>query len=146
MRYYKWGISRLLLEPSMQPTLVPMFITGFSDIMHESRRFPRFLPRMGKRITLHIGDLVPESTFLDLRLEWHDLKSRHNEEWLKEGKEAVALRIETTKRVREEVVKLRRKVGLPDEEESVSKVETYKLLGMGKKQGQLADGTWEKDT
>lgn len=146
MRYYKWGVSRLLLEPSTQPTVIPMFMTGFSSIMHESRTFPRFLPHVGKRIALHVGDVVPESTFSDLRREWRDLKSRHDEEWLKEGKEAVELRVETTRRVREEVVKLRRKVGLPEEEEGASKVETYRLPGMGKGEGELADGAWQKDT
>lgn len=133
MRYYKWGVSRLLLEPSVQPAMVPMFITGFSDIMHESRKFPRFLPRVGKRVTLHIGDVVPESTFSDLRCGWYDLKNRNvgDEEWLKEGGEAIELRIETTRRVREEVVKLRRRVGLPEEGEGAAKVETYGSPGTG---------------
>lgn len=146
MRYYKWGVSRLLLEPSVQPVMVPMFITGFSDVMHESRKFPRFLPRVGKKVTLHVGDVVPESRFSDLRRAWRDLRDRNVEggEWLK-GREAVELRIETTRRVREEVVKLRRRVGLLEEEESAARVETYALPGMRHKEGQLANGTWEKD-
>lgn len=142
MRYYKWGVSRLLLEPSVQPVIVPMFITGFSDLMRESRKFPRFLPRVGNNITLHIGNPVPESKFLDLRRAWHDLKNGNNvedSEWLKEGGRAIELRIEATRRVREEVVKLRRRVGLPEEKESAAKVETY---GLGHK---LANGIWDKD-
>lgn len=127
--------------------MVPMFITGFSDVMHESRKFPRFLPRVGKTVTLHIGDTVPESTFSDLRRAWCELKNKNvgDGEWQKE-REAVKLQIETTRRVREEVVKLRRRVGLPEEEESAAKVETYALPGMSHKEGKLADGTWEKDT
>lgn len=146
MRYYKWGVSRLLLEPSVQPIIVPMFITGLSDVMHESRKFPRFLPSVGKKVTLHVGDAVPESRFLDLRRAWCDLKDKNvgGGEWLKES-EAVELRIETTRRVRKEVVKLRCRVGFPEEEESAAKVETYALPGMRHKEGQLANGTWEKD-
>ncbi|RPB08890.1 hypothetical protein P167DRAFT_511486 [Morchella conica CCBAS932] len=148
MRYFRWGVSRLLLEPAIQPSLVPMFITGFSDIMHESRGFPRFLPRVGKGVTLHVGEVVPDSRFLDLRSKWHDLKYRYcdDKEYLKTGKEAVELRIETTGRVREEVAKLRRRVGFPEEDEGAGKVETYRLQGMGMREGKLADGTWEKDT
>lgn len=144
MRYYKWGVSRFLLEPSVQPIMVPMFMTGFSDIMHESRGFPRFIPRVGKRITLHIGDVVPNSTFSGLRRDWQKLMSQHpGEEWLKSEAEAVELRVEVTRRVREEIVKLRRKVGFPEEEKSAAKVETYRSPQMGK--GRLVDGTWEKD-
>lgn len=142
MRYYKWGVSRLLLESSVQPAMVPMFITGLSDVMHESRKFPRFLPRVGKKVTLHIGDAVPESTFSDLRHAWYDLKGKNDAgdgKWLKENGEIIKLRIEATRRVREEVVKLRRRVGFPEEEDSAEKVETYRS---GHK---LASGTWEKD-
>jgi monolysocardiolipin acyltransferase len=148
MRYFRWGVSRLLLEPAIQPSLVPMFITGFSDIMHESRSFPRFLPRVGKNVTLHIGEVVPDSRFLDLRSKWHDLKHqyRDDEEYLKTGEKVVELRIETTGRVREEVAKLRRRVGFLEEDEGAGKVETYRLQGMGMREGKLADGTWEKDT
>ncbi|KAL7274943.1 Lyso-phosphatidylcholine acyltransferase [Rhizina undulata] len=155
MRYFKWGVSRLILETPTQPELVPLFTTGLSDVMHESRGFPRFVPRVGKDVDLHFGGRVPKERFWDVRGEWEGLCRRHrvgvegrrveDVEELRTGREAVELRIETTRRVREEVVKLRRSLGFPEEEESAGIVETYKARGM-RKDGKLVDGeTWEKD-
>ena len=154
MRYFKWGVSRLLLDPPVPPTMVPIFIEGFSDIMHESRTFPRFIPRVRKSVKAVFGDPVPPRVFHDLRQDWRDLCTMHGyhgvggsdsmPDELKHGEEAVKLRIETTARVREEVVKLRRSLGWPEEEENAKLVETYKSEGM-RKEGRTAEGAWDND-
>lgn len=175
MRYFKWGVARLILEAEPMPDVVPMFIDGTSDVMNEHRGFPRFVPRPGKKVKVAFGDKVDmEATFGDLRRQWKGLVRKAVEEReaeikavgtqitaetavsqktaaadrqagrhgivsakpalppsmkkpdvlrigelpdeLKYSKEAEKIRIEVTKRVRDEVVKLRKSLGYPDED------------------------------
>lgn len=116
--------------------------------MHESREWPRWFPRLGKRVEMVFGDEVPEDRWEGFRKRWRELEGRYGKgsEELKTGEEAKALRIETTAAVRAEVERLRRQRGWPEEEEGAGKAETYKELGMNKTSGRLDDGTFVKDT
>ncbi len=38
LRRFKWGISRMLLEAEKLPTVVPIWITGFDQLMPERGR------------------------------------------------------------------------------------------------------------
>lgn len=164
MRYFKWGVARLILEAEPCPDVVPMWIQGFDQIMHESRGFPRFLPRIGKSVSITFGDkLDTDRVFGDLRERWRALseKVRRNkqhpqasrehelgvlmEDELRTGEEAVRLREECTLRVRQEVLKLRVSRGLSEEDPKASLVETWRREG-GKVEGQMPDGSWIKDT
>lgn len=162
MRYFKWGVARLILEPLECPDVVPMFIEGTDQVMHESRSFPRFLPRIGNSITVTFGhELDVEQVFGDLRKRWRDLADRHAREaglpgWdevllglvpenLENHPEAVALRKECTLRVREAVLEVRRSRGLPDEDPKKGMVETWIREGP-KREGKMDDGSWVKDT
>lgn len=162
MRYFKWGVSRLILEPQDCPDVVPMFIEGTDQVMHESRTFPRFLPRMGKNVTVTFGrELDIEATFGDLRKRWRELcdedaKARGTAEWseltmgivpesLVVHPEAVELRKECTRRVREAVLEVRRSRGYKDEDPKSGLVETYMKEGP-RREGQMDDGSWVKDT
>ncbi|KAK8214563.1 hypothetical protein IWZ01DRAFT_500196 [Phyllosticta capitalensis] len=154
MRYFKWGVARLILESEPCPDVVPMWVEGPDQIMHESRTFPRFLPRVGKDVNVTFGDRVDtEAVFGDLRARWRRLKERYGgeglevgvlNESLKHAKEAVELRKECTMRVRNEVLKVRRKRGLPDEDPKVGLVETWALEGPGQ-EGKKKDDSWVKD-
>lgn len=152
MRYFRWGVSRLLLESPVQPIFVPMFISGFDKVMNEARRFLRFVPRVGKAIRITYGTAVPDERFKDMRAEWWSLWKREgggkveHSEVLRTGKEAVELRIETTRLVREEITNLRRSLGFPDEEPGVDDPQTYSLPSMPEKEGKLVDGTTFEDT
>lgn len=54
-----------------------MWISGLDDVMSETRTFPRFVPRTGKKITVVFGQEVDtERVFGDLRRRWRDLKCR----------------------------------------------------------------------
>jgi monolysocardiolipin acyltransferase len=139
MRYFKWGVSRLILEPEVAPVVVPMFITGLEQVMAEDRGWPRFIPRVGKKVEIVYGDAVPTERWEDVRAAWQALRGE-------EGEEAAKLRIETTRRVREEVVNLRRRLGFPDEEPGADDPATYRLPGMDAKDGKLKDGSMVKDT
>jgi len=135
--------------------VIPIFIEGFSDIMHESRGFPRFLPRVGKNVKVAFGKPVDVARWEDVRGGWEKLCEVHGfgkdrvgdspnmSQVMKTGENAVRLRIETTARVREEVVKLRRELGWPEEEPTAKFMETYKEAGMTK-DGRTAEGAWEK--
>ncbi|KPI39316.1 Lysophosphatidylcholine acyltransferase [Cyphellophora attinorum] len=77
MRYFKWGIARLILEPPVCPDVVPMWIEGTDQVMHESREFPRFIPRAFKRISVTFGAKVDtDARFGDLRARWEGLERR----------------------------------------------------------------------
>lgn len=111
--------------------------------MHESREWPRFLPRPGKKITIAIGDTIDgEKVFGDLRNQWNrlvraqkDALRMKGEDWelpmgdlteaLKYGQEAMDLRKEVARRVRREVLKVRRDLGYPEEDPKWSLVKTW---------------------
>jgi len=153
----------LILESEPLPEIIPIFIDGPQEVMHESREFPRFLPRPGKTIKICFGDAVDgEKIFGDLRNRWKKLVDLQREalvkkgvvweesmgeltDGLKYGKEAVALRKEVTDRIRKEVLKVRRSMGYPDEDPKEGLVETWIEEG-GKREGKMDDGSWVKDT
>ena len=58
LRYFKWGVARLILESEPAPDILPMFIDGTQKIMPENRTFPRFLPRLGKKVRVAFGEDV----------------------------------------------------------------------------------------
>jgi monolysocardiolipin acyltransferase len=157
MRYFKWGVSRLILESEPCPDIVPMWIDGPDQAMHETRTFPRFLPRPGKNINITFGEqLDGERVFGDLRERWKRL--RNNEERksgrmavgvlndaLKNSDEAAELRKECTLRIRAAVLAVRRTRGLPDEDPKCGRVETYALEG-DNREGVKDDGSITRDT
>ncbi|KAI5863239.1 hypothetical protein GGS23DRAFT_568878 [Durotheca rogersii] len=129
LRYFKWGVSRLILESEPLPDVLPMFVDGTQRVMPEDRAWPRFVPRFPVRLRVAFGDLLDgERAFGDLRARWRDLVRRETAgagaslalgeltDALKYGREAVALRIEVARRVRDEVLKVRRSLGYPDDD------------------------------
>ncbi|KAG8531421.1 uncharacterized protein KY384_003050 [Bacidia gigantensis] len=159
MRYFKWGVARLILEPDVCPDLVPMWIEGNDQIMHETRKWPRFIPRIGKQCGVWIGENVggeKETVFHELRERWQKLKldstQRSGEQLdvgnlndeLKYGQEAVELREECARQVRKAVLDVRRKRGLPDEDPKAGLVETWREEG-GKAEGRMKDDSIVKD-
>lgn len=165
MRYFRWGVSRLILESEPLPQIIPIFIDGTQLVMHESRTFPRFIPRCGKKIKIAFGeDVDGEKVFGDLRRRWKHLVELQKQalrqkglddelelgqltEGLQHHPEAVALRLETTVRMRNEVLKLRRSLGYNEEDSKSGFAETWKVEGgHGSREGEMADGSWTKDT
>jgi monolysocardiolipin acyltransferase len=157
MRYFKWGVARLILEAEPCPRVVPIWIEGLDNVMHESRSEPRFIPRIGKDVKVVFGEEVDaERVFGDLRMRWRDIVRKEEEDGrgltvgvltdrLKGAEEATELRIECARRVREEVLRVRRGAGWPDEPPENGVAETWKEEG-DKREGKMKDGSWEKDT
>lgn len=159
MRYFKWGVARLILEASECPDIVPIWLEGLDQVMHESRKFPRFLPRPGKPISITFGDKVDTgAVFGDFRKRWQELRAKAeknsptvrnlplgvlNDELLY-SEEAVQLRREVTKTIRDLVLDVRRTRGLPDEDPKEGFVETWIQEGP-KREGKMADESWVRD-
>lgn len=111
MRYFKWGVARLILEAEPMPDVVPMFIDGTCDVMHEDRTWPRFVPRAGKDVKVVFGDKVNmEATFGDLRTRWKALVRREFEKREAEIKEVEA-QIERETRLSEKAIASDRQAG-----------------------------------
>ncbi|KAI4212105.1 MAG: hypothetical protein LQ351_005135 [Letrouitia transgressa] len=159
MRYFKWGIARLVLEPDVCPDIIPMWIEGNEQIMHEARRWPKFVPRIGNKCSVWFGDNVGGEgniVFNELRNKWRKLVEDEQQgasgemvvgvlsDGLKYGKEAVALREECTRHIRKAVLTVRRQRGLPDEDPKAGLVETWQKEG-GKHDGKKKDGSWVGD-
>lgn len=157
MRYFKWGVSRLILESDPLPDVVPMWIEGPQDAMNEERTFPRFLPRPGKNISITFGDpLDGEKVFGDLRARWKQIHAAEQEksgklevgvlnDSLKYSAEVVAIRKECTRRVRNAVLDLRRARGHGDEDPKGGYAETWLREGPDR-EGRMEDGSVTKDT
>lgn len=122
LRYFKWGISRLILESDPAPEFIPMFIHGTQHIMSEEREFPRFLPRIGKQVRIVIGESQDvDQLFGRQRATWKKLvESTADPERLKDDPKAVQLRIEIAKSIRDEILKLRSSIGLPAEDDDTA--------------------------
>lgn len=127
LRYFKWGVSRLILESDPAPEFIPMFIHGTQHIMAEDRGFPRFLPRVGKTFRVMIGEPTDvNALFGEYRARWRALKEKASDEELKTKPEAVQLRIEVASKVRDEIAKLREKAGFPaDDDETAGLADTW---------------------
>ncbi|KAL6705486.1 Lyso-phosphatidylcholine acyltransferase [Coniothyrium glycines] len=156
MRYFKWGVSRLILESEPMPDIVPVFIEGFDDIMHETRTFPRFIPRAFKNVRVTFGEkLNAEEVFGDLRQRWQQIRAKEesrsgrlevgvlNDE-LKYSAEVVSLRKECTRRVRQAVLDVRRQRGYPEDDPKNSLAATWYREGP-EREGRKEDGTITKD-
>ncbi|GFF66833.1 phosphate acyltransferase [Aspergillus lentulus] len=159
MRYFKWGVARLILEANECPDIVPIWLEGFDQVMHESRGFPRFLPRVGKEISITFGKKVDsEAVFGDMRRRWREIKAKAESaspesrnlplgvlsDELLHDEEAVELRKEVTKKVRDLVLEVRRTRGLSDEDPKHGLAETWIEEGP-QREGKMKDESWVRD-
>jgi monolysocardiolipin acyltransferase len=159
MRYFKWGVARLILEANECPDVVPIWLEGLDQVMHESRGFPRFIPRTRKKINITFGRKVDtQAVFGDMRKRWQEIKAKAetnapevrnlpfgalNDELLN-GTEAVELRKEVTKKVRDLVLELRHSRGFPEEDPKEGLVETWMREGP-RREGRMDDDSWVRD-
>ena len=170
MRYFKWGVARLILEAEPCPDVLPMWFDGPQEVMNEKRTWPRPVPRPGKQIFLAFGELMDRDAVLEpFRARWRLLKEKSRnkrasmfldqaellpehmgeleDDDLKYGPEAEQLRIEVTLAVRNEVLKVRRSRGLPDEDRKRGLADTYRKESKkpGQHEGEMKDQSLIKD-
>lgn len=109
MRFFKMGISKLILEPEKAPIVIPMFHTGMETVMREDRLPPQFFPSMGREIHIRFGDPIPFKVLDKFRERWEKVKEHPTKGDLR------ALRIETAETVRNAVNQVRSSMGFPPE-------------------------------
>lgn len=144
MRYFKWGVSRLLLEPASVPTVVPLFFDGLQEVMHEDRSFPRFLPRPGKKVRIRFGTPMPADPLAALRSEWADMLRGRALQDVKDTPEGISLRIRAADIARHAVAQVRRELGFGEESPAAKLAATYRSAER-QKQGRQAGDVYEKD-
>lgn len=127
LRYFKWGVSRLILESDPAPEFIPMFIHGTQNIMPENRGWPKWAPRIGNKVRVVIGQPTDvDQLFGTHRAAWRKLAEKGDPELLKHSPEADELRIAVAKKVRDEVERLRESMGFPaEEDQSAALAETW---------------------
>ncbi|KAG8936779.1 hypothetical protein FRC03_007587 [Tulasnella sp. 419] len=52
---FKWGVSQMVLRSEQPPVIIPMYLQGFDNVMPEDRTYLKFLPKLGKKITVSFG-------------------------------------------------------------------------------------------
>lgn len=124
MRYFKWGISRLILESTRTPVVVPIFTYGFEKVAPEDsadKGINRWLPsNIGAEIHINIGDPIPDETLESYRKKWRDLCNKYIDpknptdlsEELKTGNMAKRLRSDLAAELREAVLAIRNSLGV----------------------------------
>lgn len=120
MRYFRWGVSRLILESTVTPLVLPMFSTGFEKIAPEDDSLFKY---WGSEINVYFGELINDSTIESFRNEWKLLVDKYGSgndlnDVLKYGQEARELRSRVALLLREKVANLRHEMAkLPLEDE-----------------------------
>lgn len=137
MRFFRWGTARLILEPTVQPVIVPIFTDGFEKIKPEeiAAKTDYLTPNnVGAEIHVNIGKSIDDNIIYQFRQEWKKLCEKYpNKEnpndlsdELKFGKEARQLRSRLCAFLREEVSKLRLQNGFPEEDPRFKDVNFWK--------------------
>lgn len=123
MRYFKWGVARLLLEASRPPIVVPLFGYGFEKIAPEasaSSGLWRWLPQnMGSEVHLTVGPEMADDKINAYRAEWQALCTKYADpaapgdllEPLRTGPEAQSLRSRVAADLRQQVAAIREQIG-----------------------------------
>lgn len=119
MRYFKWGVSRLILESTRPPVVLPIYSYGFEKVAPENTDdddVNRYLPNnIGADIHIHIGDEIDDSVIESFRSKWRQLCLQYTDpknpndlsEELKNGKQAQGLRSEVAEMLRKSVLDIR---------------------------------------
>lgn len=124
MRYFKWGVSRLILESTRTPIVVPLFSFGFEKVAPEDSAeegLKRWLPaNFGAEIHVCIGDPIKDDVLESYREQWRSLVSKYVDksnptdlsDELKTGSKAQSLRSDLAGYLREKVLEIRNEIGL----------------------------------
>lgn len=119
MRYFKWGVSRMVLEATVPPIIVPIFSTGFEKVASEEDAgagLKRYIPsKLGAEIKVTVGDPVDDSVIEQYRKEWRDLVEKYHDpknpgdlsDELKYGEEAQSLRSRLAAELRANIARIR---------------------------------------
>lgn len=125
MRYFHWGITRIILESTRQPVIVPMFAHGFEKIAPEAEDggvMNRFLPsNIGAEVHMYISKAIDDEVIHKYREEWLALVKKYGDgkdltQELRFGEKAQELRSRLANELRQQVARIRREIGFPEED------------------------------
>lgn len=128
MRYFKWGVARVILESTVPPIVVPIFTTGFENIASEEAKgiLRQLTPRnLGSSVKVTIGSEMSDDIIMKYRAEWQELVEKFKDpnnpdeltERLKYGPEAEDLRSRLAAELRSQVADIRHnECGFPEED------------------------------
>lgn len=109
---FKWGVGRIVMEADIPPVIIPVWLTGFDQVMPEGRPFPyNFMPRLGANISVSFGEPLPPDQARNAIGYGADVGDdlRHSPS----KAEVDRVRSEITNRIRTSVIALGRKVSGP---------------------------------
>ncbi|WWC69460.1 uncharacterized protein I206_103400 [Kwoniella pini CBS 10737] len=52
---FKWGIGRIIMDSKVMPEIIPIWISGFDQLLDERRGWPKPVPRPGAKISITVG-------------------------------------------------------------------------------------------
>lgn len=91
LRYFKWGASRLLLESTRPPIVVPIYAYGFDNVIPEDKEDDyNILKTRGKStLRVKVGKPLDDEEIAQLREEWVNLVKKHKEEEVKKEEQRI---------------------------------------------------------
>lgn len=72
---FKWGVSRIIMDSERMPVIIPIWISGFDEVMPNTRKYFRGFPRPGARISVTVGQPI-EHKVIPMIKEWRRLWRR----------------------------------------------------------------------
>ncbi|WVR05231.1 hypothetical protein IAU60_002243 [Kwoniella sp. DSM 27419] len=151
---FKWGVGRIIMDSKVMPEIIPMWISGFDQIMDERRGWPRPVPRPGAKISITVGQPLT-SQIEPLVQSWREMAEKERGtvglggEWKSEPSE-MALDVEG------ELQRTVRSRGqLSDGKEEQVRINIVDLLQQGvqklgqeveRKEGRFEKGLWSQST
>lgn len=72
LRYFKWGVARMILESTRPPIIVPIYAYGFDEVIPEDKEDDyNFLKRLGKsKLRVKVGQPLNDEDIAKFREEW----------------------------------------------------------------------------
>jgi len=86
---FKWGVGRMIMECKMPPVIIPMWLTGFDQLMPEGRPFPyKYIPRFGAELSVTFGHPIPANVIRQsLEMPPSTIDSGMDSRFVKKGEE-----------------------------------------------------------
>lgn len=140
LRYFHWGVSRLILEADECPAVLPIFSHGFDKVIPEDRPDDyRLWKQIGTTIHFGYGKALDEKLLAEFREKWRALVEKeqqgHTEpltdltDNLKFGPEAQKLRSDLARYLRDQLGAVRETMGFPPQNPEFAEPEFWKPEG-----------------
>lgn len=81
LRYFHWGASRLMLEATKPPIIVPIYAYGFDNVIPEDKKddYSLWKQRNKETLRVHVGQPLDDAEVSKYRQQWVDLVKQYEE-------------------------------------------------------------------